>query len=99
MLALEVLLEVWDVTGTPIAPRYLSLERAPLNALSMHPFAALRVGDGFFVFQVLRYRFKGWVNQILVPYFFFFATSCVVALYSIGVKVKVGVHRQLRMAC
>ncbi len=81
----------------PLAISPLSMH--PFDALSMHPFAALCAGDGFFVFQVLRYRFKGWVNQILVPYFFFFATSCLVSLYSIGVKVKVGVHRQLRMAC
>jgi hypothetical protein len=46
-------------------------------------------GDGFFVFQVLEYRFKGWVNQMLVPYFFFFATACLVSLYSVVIKVKV----------
>ena len=50
---------------------------------------ALASGDGFFVFQVLEYRFKGWVNQMLVPYFFFFATACLVSLYSVVIKVKV----------
>ena len=46
-------------------------------------------GDGFFVFQVLEYRFKPWVNKMLVPYFFFFITACLVSLYSVVIKVKV----------
>ena len=54
-------------------------------------------GDGFFVFQVLEYRFKGWVNKMLVPYFFFFATACLVSLYSVVIKVKVRVHPMMTL--
>ena len=54
---------------------------------------ALASGDGFFVFQVLEYRFKDWVNKMLVPYFFFFATACLVSVYSVVIKAKVRVYQ------
>lgn len=53
-------------------------------------------GDGFFVLQVMQYRLKSWVGKMLVPYFFFFVTSCLVTLYSIVVKVKVA---RTRVVC
>ena len=57
---------------------------------------ALASGDGFFVFQVLQYRFKDWVNQMLVPYFFFFTTACLVSVYSVVIKAKVRVHQVVK---
>ncbi len=45
-------------------------------------------GDGFFVLQVLEYRFKGWIGKMLVPCLFFFGISCLVSLYSIVVKLQ-----------
>jgi hypothetical protein len=57
---------------------------------------ALASGDGFFVFQVLEYRFKDWVNKMLVPYFFFFATACLVSVYSVVIKAKVRVYQVIK---
>lgn len=59
----------------------------------MQVVCVVLAGDGFFVLQVMQYRLKSWVGKMLVPYFFFFVTSCLVTLYSIVVKVKVACTR------
>ena len=83
LLVFEVLLEIWDVTGRSFLAS---------ASMIMHLFTGCGLaGDGFFVFQVLAYKHKAWVGKLLVPYFFFFATACLVSLYSMVIKSSVSV--------